>query len=188
MTTASPTSGPRPPTSGLPLALQDGEQVMASVRRHWLYLWPRLVFMTLVALVPPAAIAFLMSEAGAYEGVGAQAFWVAAGLYLVFWAVRIFLTWYSYNHDVWIVTNQRLIDSHKKHPFSLKLSSADLVNVQDMTVERDGILRTIFDFGDIVCQTAAEGTDFRLAGIPNPRSVQGLVDRERDRERLRYRA
>jgi hypothetical protein len=54
-----------------------------------------------------------------------------------------------------------------------------------MTVHRSGILRTVFDYGDILCQTAAEGQDFRMTGIPNPRSVQAMVDRERDRERLR---
>jgi hypothetical protein len=80
-----------------------------------------------------------------------------------------------------------LIDSYKKHPFSLQLSSADLVNVQDMSIQREGVLRTMLDYGDVVCQTAAEVQAFRLAGIPDPRAVQALVDRERDRERLRTR-
>lgn len=179
---------PKQPPADLPFPLQEGEQVLAVVRRHWLYLWPRLLFMGLIAVVPAAVIAFLLSAADAYEGTASKIFWIVAGVWLLFWAGRIFLTWYAYNHDLWIVTNQRLIDSRKSNPFSLKLSSADLVNVQDMTVERTGVVRTIFDFGDIVCQTAAEGTDFRLAGIPNPRAIQALVDRERDRERLRFRS
>jgi hypothetical protein len=54
-----------------------------------------------------------------------------------------------------------------------------------MSIERNGVLRTMLDYGDIVCQTAAEMQGFRLAGIPDPRAVQALVDRERDRERLR---
>jgi hypothetical protein len=86
-----------------------------------------------------------------------------------------------------VITNQRLIDSYKSNPFSLKVATADLVNVQDMSVERHGILRTMLDYGDILCQTAAEMQGFRLAGIPDPRTVQALVDRERDRERLRTR-
>jgi hypothetical protein len=67
------------------------------------------------------------------------------------------------------------------------MSTADLVSVLDMTVERNGILRTMFNYGDIVCQTAAEIQEFRMAGIPRPQEVQLLVDKERDRERTRGR-
>jgi hypothetical protein len=84
-----------------------------------------------------------------------------------------------------VITNQRIIDSTKTTPFKHKMSTADLVNIQDMTVERNGILRTMLDYGDIVCQTAADVQEFRLPGIPDPRDVQLLVDRERDRERMR---
>ncbi len=167
------------------LPAEQSEQVLDLCRRHPLYLWPRVVLILLLALVPPAVIAFAMSKADAYEGTAAKVFWVAAGVYLVYWAFRLFLTWYRYDNDIWVVTNQRIIDSVKNHPFHLRLSTADLVNIQDMTVERSGVVRTLFDFGDILCQTAAELQEFRLAGIPHPREVQALVDRERDRERAR---
>ena len=101
--------------------------------------------------------------------------------------MRAFLAWYRYHNDIWVVTNQRLVDSFKRHPFSLRISTADLINIQDMTIERSGVLRTLMDYGNIVCQTAAEQQDFRLIGIPDPRATQALVDRERDRERLRVR-
>jgi hypothetical protein len=103
--------------------------------------------------------------------------------------VRIFLNWYRYRHDLWVITNQRIVDSLKNHPFHHRLSTADLVNVQDMTVQRSGILQTTLNYGDILCQTAGgAGTgEFRLSGIPDPQQVQLLVDKERDRERTRGR-
>ena len=176
---------PSPPVPSLTFPLQEGEQVILSVRRHWLFLWPSLFVLTLIAIVPPAAIAFLLSAAGAYEGVVARVFWIVAAVYLIYSAGRIFLAWYRYQNDVWVITNQRIIDSNKRHPFNLQISTADLVNLQDMTVRRHGLLQTIFDFGDIDCQTAAveEVHDFHLTGIHRPREVQALVDRERDRER-----
>jgi len=171
----------------LPFPLQASEQVLQVCRRHWVYLWPNIAVHLVVMLVPPLVLGFGLSEAGGYEGVAANVFWIVAALWFVYWAVRIFLIWYRYHHDIWVISNQRLIDVFKPHPFSLKLSTADLVNVQDMTVDRHGILRTLLDYGDIVCQTAAENQDFLLPGIPHPREVQALVDRERDRERLRVR-
>lgn len=173
---------------GLPFPLQEGERVLLVCHRHWVYLWPNILLMLIAALLPAAVIALLLSAADAYEGFAARVFWVAAALWFVYWGVRVFLAWYRYHNDIWVVTNQRLIDSYKRHPFSLRIATADLVNVQDMTVEREGILRTLLDYGDIVCQTAAEQQEFRLAGIPDPRAVQALVDRERDRERTGGRA
>jgi len=86
-----------------------------------------------------------------------------------------------------VITNQRVVDCIKPNPFGLKISTADLVNIQDMTVVRSGILPTALNYGDIVCQTAADNRDFTLGGIPRPQDVQLLMDKERDRERLRGR-
>jgi hypothetical protein len=194
MTTTPPQQPPQPAAStaqgvsalALPFPLQEGERVIQVCRRHWLYLWPRLLLIAIVGLAPPVIVGVLLSRAGAYEGIVEKVFWVAAAAYLLYWAVRALLVWYRYRHDIWVVTNQRLIDSFRTNPFNLKISTADLVNVQDMTVERSGILRTVFDFGDVICQTAADQQEFRISAIPHPRDVQALVDRERDRERLRY--
>jgi len=183
----NPTPGGSTKAPGLPVPLQEGEQVLRLCRRHWIYLWPLVAIYVLIAVIPPVVIGILLDKAGGYHGVGEKIFWVVAWIYLAYWLVRIFLVWYRYRHDIWAITNQRLIDSYKRHPFSLRVSTADLVNVQDMTIQRDGLLRTMLDYGDVVCQTAAEQLDFRLIGIPDPREVQSLVDRERDRERLRVR-
>ena len=156
-------------------------------RRHWIYFWPRLVLLFIVGLAPPIVLGILLSESGGYHGVGEKIFWLAAALYMLYWAARAFLAWYRYRHDIWVITNQRIVDSFKRHPFSLRIATSDLVNIQDMSVERNGVLATLLNFGDIVCQTAAEQQDFRLVGIPEPREVQALVDKERDRERLRIR-
>lgn len=182
------TQAPKPDTRGLPISLQDGENIIGLYRRHWLHFWPRILLMSVAAVTPAALVAWLLSAADAYEGTVAKVFWVAAGLYLAYWAIRMLLTWYRYQNDVWVVTNQRLIDSIKRNPFSLTVSTADLVSLQDMTVSRHGLLRTIFNFGDVICETAGgDQQEFLISAIPRPAEVQALVDRERDRERMRIR-
>ena len=63
------------------------------------------------------------------------------------------------------------------------MASADLVDVEDMSVFREGLLPTIFNFGDVRCQTAGQVANFVLAGIPKPAEVLGLVDAARDTAR-----
>jgi hypothetical protein len=154
-------------------------------RRHWLYLYPRLLLLLFEAAVPLAILTVILDQLGALHGTSTKIFAVVALIWAAYLAIRAFLTWYKYANDIWVITDQRIIDSIKTSPFSLKISTADLVNVLDMTVERKGVFQTALDYGDIICQTAADLQEFRLVGIPHPREVQALVDRERDRERLR---
>ncbi len=186
--TADATVPPPRKDGALHFPLQQSEQVLRICRKHWFFLWPRSVWYVLLALVPVIAVGVVLSRTVGLDGTTRSVFGIAALVYLAFWALRIFLNWYRYNNDIWVVTNQRIIDSTKIHPFSLRMSTADLVNIQDMTVERDGVFRTMFNFGDIVCQTAADIQEFRMAGIPHPQEVQLLVDKERDRERMRGRS
>ena len=182
--TPAPAQQPRP-DSAIHFPLQDNERVLQVCRRHWIYLWPRIALFAVFGIVPVIVVGVLLGKAGHFDGLAARIFWIASVVYLAYWAVRSLLAWYRYHNDIWVITNQRIIDSSKTTPFNLKMSTADLVNIQDMTVERNGILRTMLDYGDIVCQTAADVQEFRLPGIPDPRDVQLLVDRERDRERMR---
>lgn len=171
----------------LPFTLQDDEVVIQVSRKHWWFLWPVLGLMAAAAIIPVIVFWWVFGVVGADSGIGSQVRWGIVVLWLGYWGVRMFLNWYRYNHDIWVITNQRLVDSLKSNPFNLKVSSADLVNVQDISVERAGILRTWLDFGDIVCQTSSTREVFRLGGLPNPRATQALIDQERDRERLRFR-
>jgi hypothetical protein len=180
-------AAPQRKDGALHFPLQENEQVLQIIRKHWLYLWPRLVLVALFAIVPVVVAGVLISKVTDLSGMPRNAFLIVSAAYLLFWAVRGFFYWYRYNNDIWVITNQRIVDSTKRTPFSLKISTADLINVLDMTVEREGMFRTMFNYGDIVCQTAAEIQEFRLTAIPKPQDVQLLVDKERDRERTRGR-
>jgi uncharacterized membrane protein YdbT with pleckstrin-like domain len=188
MTTDAP--APRPATAAIPnpkvpFPLQQGESVLNVCKRHPIFLWPAVIVTALVAIVPVAVIGWAINRWGDLSGTTAMVFWIAALVWLVFWAIRGFLQWWLYHHDLWVITNQRIVDYTSKNPISHRLSTADLVNVQDMTVERNGILAALFRFGDVICQTAADQQEFVMSGIQHPEEIQLMVDRERDRERMR---
>jgi len=175
---------PAAPTPKLPFPLQEGEHIIQLCRRHWWYLWPRTILWVVFAVAPVVAAAWLLSALDVLSDLGVF-FWAVVALWLLYWLVRLFLNWYRYHNDIWVITNQRIVDSFKPTPISKRVATADLVNIQDMTVEKSGIVKTILNFGDVVCETAGKSQQFRIAGVPRPESVQLLVDRERDRERMR---
>jgi len=166
----------------LPVQLQPSEEVVLIVRRHWCFLLLPLAVVLLLALVP---VVLLLSIVGSTDWsttvdrplIGLGAVIVAIG------AVRAYFVWYAWVHDVWIVTNQRLVDGQKRHWFSEEVSTADLQHVQDVALDRHGFFATMLKFGDLRVQTAAEVADFILRGIPKPQEVLAILDRTRDAAR-----
>ena len=168
----------------LPFPLQEGEELLTLARRHWLFVWPKVIAGAVVGLVPVLALWWAMLRLDWADNDIPR--WIALGatvVWLGYWGVRLYFFKYRYDNDIWVVTNQRIIDSVKKHWFHLQMSTADLVDIEDMTVTRAGVLGTLFDFGDIDCQTAGAVRKFALRGIPRPREVQAMVDRLRDQAR-----
>lgn len=172
-------------TMKLPFALQEDEQVVKVVRRHWLHLYPRLIGLLFIALVPVALFWLVVWTTLTLDTTLRWLLIAGSATWLLFWAVRLYLLAYRYNNDIWVITDQRIIDSVRTHPFSLRIETADLVNVQNLAINRTGLLRTLFDYGDVACETAGETGKFTLAGVPNPRDVQLLIDRLRDAQRAR---
>jgi hypothetical protein len=165
--------------------MQNGELVIRLIRRHWFYLWPKTILLVIIAVIPVALVSWLLDVIGVVDDLG-WFYTIPVAGWLIWWSIQAFLNWYRYDNDIWVVTNQRLIDSFKPHPFRHRLATADLVNVQDTSVLRAGIFATILGFGDVVCHTAGAGLQpFRIIGTPNPAEVQLLIDKERDRERNR---
>jgi membrane protein YdbS with pleckstrin-like domain len=167
----------------LPFPLQENERVLLVCRRHWLYFWPRIAAYAVAALLPVIALFLLLRWAGALDGIAVKIALVASAVWLAVWAVKAFFNWYRYNNDIWTITDQRIIDSFRSGPFSLKMTTADLVDIVDTAMQRSGILATLLDFGDIRCETAGERQDISLPAVPHPSAVHALIDKERDRER-----
>lgn len=166
----------------LPVQLQPGESVVLVVRRHWFFLAMPLALTLLAMLVPPAV---LLTVAGRTGGPGAvdTAAAVVSLAYLAVLGVRAYFVWYAWVHDAWVITDQRLVDGQKRHWFHEEVSTADLMHVQDVALDRHGVLATLLRFGDLRVQTAAEVEEFTLRNIPHPQKVLTILDRTRDAAR-----
>jgi hypothetical protein len=165
----------------LPFPLQDDEEVYAYLRRHWMTLYPRTLWYLVLAFVPTGAILAVLNELDVLDDGTVQTIvGIAAALWILFWVVRALLNWYRYHNDVWVVTDQRIVDSHRRHPLNLEISSADLVDIVDTNIRRSGIFNTAMNYGDVRCQTAGSSTNFVLGDIPEPSKTQTLIDRLRD--------
>jgi len=167
----------------VPFQLQPTETVTMVLRRHWMHLYPRLALLVLIAVVPPIAIWAAVEAVADATGTARLVLALVGLAWACGWLVRAYLLWYRYENDVWVVTDQRLVDSLKRHWFHHRMASVDLVDIEDVAVVREGFLRTMFDFGDVQVQTAAQQPNFILSAIPRPSSVLTAIDAARDAAR-----
>ena len=167
----------------LPFELQSQESVLLLARRHWMYLYPKLLLQALVGLLPIVLLTTIASVGPGLSGTTGVIVLILDLLWAGYWVVRIYFTWFRYNNDIWVVTNQRIVDSLRRHWFHHRMASADLIDVEDIAVQREGPLPTMFNFGDLRCQTAGTEPNFILAGIPNPANVLSQLDAARDAAR-----
>jgi hypothetical protein len=77
--------------------------------------------------------------------------------------------------DVWIVTDQRIINIEQKGLFSRVVSELELENIQDITSDVRGVIATFLNYGDLFVQTAAEKERFIFRNIPDPYKVKDMI-------------
>lgn len=164
----------------LPFELQPEEEVLAFVRRHWLYFSMRMAGIVVAGVGGTVLGVVLVAFTFAFTGILGIVAGVVIAAWAVYWLVRGYFVWYRYQNDIWVVTNNRLVDSLRRHWFHHQMASTDLVDVEDLRVVRQGVLATVFDFGDVHCQTAGVVPNFVLSGIPRPARLLAIVDGARD--------
>lgn len=150
------------------------EEVILLLRRHFVTNVPW-IFLSLLALIIPLILfplffSFLFPTLSR----GYQLVAVLSWYLLVFsYAFVNFLLWYFH---VYIVTNKRVIDIDV-HGLTLSdITSAKLEQIQDITLKRVGIIRTIFDYGNVFIQTAGTVPSLEFEAVPRPAAVIDILE------------
>jgi len=105
--------------------------------------------------------------------------------YLFVW-VFFFFSFIDYYLDVWVITNERIIDIQQKGFFSRTISEQRLYRVQDVTSEVHGALPTIFKYGNVYAQTAGHQQRFFFHEIPNPGETRDLIIKLVERSKQKH--
>lgn len=113
----------------------------------------------------------------------------------VFWIVlsfglltRAFIMWFF---NVYIVTDERVIDVDFNSMIYRNISSAKIENIEDISAQSIGPLAAVFDYGTINLQTAGASNEFEFDHVPQPGKIKKLLNElilEEEREKLEGRA
>lgn len=98
--------------------------------------------------------------------------------------LQSFIKWF---YNVYIITDERIIDIDFHSMIFKDISAAKIDKIEDTTASTGGFVGSIFDYGTITIQTAAEKREFEFEDVPHPSQVSKLINEmiiEEEREQL----
>ncbi len=170
--------------------LEPGEEITLQVRKHWIVIVIPLIGYAFLALLPllimpilsiiggiqPQAVAPLIAA----MGTASPYIRFIVALYWLFLWIACYSIFMRYYLTVWIITTTRIVDIHQFGFFSRRVSSFLLNRVQDVTIDMEGFIPTLFSFGSLDVETAGRTEQFSMDDIVNPQGIRDLILREVD--------
>ncbi len=149
------------------------ERIVLTLRRHWFVLFMLFVKTIFFFLLPLVFFIVLKIESPDLlsNDILKPILILSGSLYYLFTWMLFFNSFVDYYLDIWIVTNQRIINIEQKNLFHRVISENNLERMQDITSDVKGFIPTFLNFGNIYVQTAGTKEHFVFKDIPDAHEV-----------------
>ncbi|MCX6744357.1 MAG: PH domain-containing protein [Candidatus Parcubacteria bacterium] len=157
---------------------QKDEKLILFLRRHPIALAGRWAFLLILIIIPIGVYYYLVANFSDILALAApSAFLVLLGsIYYLFVMLFFLNTFIDYFLDVWIVTDQRIINIEQRGLFNREIAEHDLDKIQDVSGIQKGFWQTFFSYGDVHVQTAGEIQRFVFRQVDNPFDVVRVLN------------
>jgi hypothetical protein len=146
------------------------EQVILLLRQHPIVILPWLIFTLFLSFAPLLLARFLSLS---FLPATYRLLVLVGWCFFVFaYFFEHFLRWY---YNVLIVTDQRLIDVDFPSLLYREMTEANLDHVEEVSNRKGGYLRSLFDFGDVLVQTAGAIPEIEITDVPDPEKVTKII-------------
>lgn len=153
------------------------EKVILFLRKHPITNLPWILLAVLLAFAPAILTSFpLLSFLPVNFQFVALLLWY---LVVTAFVLESALTWFF---NVYIVTDERIIDVDFLNLIYREITEAKIDKIQDVTHSVGGVVRTIFNYGDVVIQTAGTAQNLEFEAVPEPAEVTKIIQELRIEE------
>jgi hypothetical protein len=102
------------------------------------------------------------------EFLNTQAQIVAGLIYLSVFLSYVFFNFIDWYYDIYLITNERLIDYNFSPLTSVHVSEIALQDIQDIKVSTIGFMPNIFGYGNVIVSSASRRGTFEFHAVPKP--------------------
>ncbi len=150
------------------------EKVIHRVRRHPLTFIP-IVFLFLILMLVPVVLYVVITFIFPEFLTGPMSYpllILLSSVYLLSMYLLFYVRFIDYYLDLWIITNDRIIDIEQHNLFSRSVTELDLFRIQDVTAEMHGFFATIFNYGNVLVKTASSNTHIIFYNVSEPNHIR----------------
>ncbi len=155
---------------------EDDEYIILLLRKHWITNFDWIAISLILLLIPLFLFPFIRANSILPVDLPvAIVIFVTLVWYLFTFSYLLveFLLWYF---TVSIVTNERIIDIDFVSILHKKFAATRISKIEDVTLRSGGFARAIFDYGDVIVQTAGTEAQFGFYGVPHPEQVVRIIN------------
>lgn len=151
------------------------EKIFVYLRRHWIenISW---IFRNFTYSFIPFVLYFLLEFLGIDLSVLSEQ--IQLVILLAFYSViitNIFRDFFDWFFDIYIITNERIVNYHFK-PFSnYKVKEAMLQSIDSIKETSGGVVSNLFGYGDLIMTIDGPNDQFTFQRIPNASTVRDII-------------
>ncbi len=158
--------------------LRENEKIVMMLHKHWIVLFGHFAAGLVLSLLPLIAVPAILSIEAVHQYVkidsASPIILFFEVIYLMVIILLLFLVWADYYLDMWVITDERIIDIEQRGLFRREVSEFMIDKVQDITVETPNFTATILKYGNIIIQTAGERS-FEIKQIPRVHEAKNII-------------
>jgi len=149
------------------LGIDPEERIILDVRRHPVGIVGFALF-GLSTILIILLVLFLVVSANDFSAGVLTALTIGAIIFGLFVMLITVISISIYRTNELIVTNENIVQILKQSLIDKKVSQLNLSKVQDVSVDQEGWLPTIFNYGTIKIETAGESNNYIFSHTANP--------------------
>ncbi|MDO8269990.1 MAG: hypothetical protein Q7T54_04965 [Candidatus Levybacteria bacterium] len=152
---------------------EEGEEILLLLRRHFITNFPW-IFAAIFFVLLPLTFPFLATTLPFTLPSPNTAALFIGFYYLVLFGFVIvnFTLWYFH---AGLITTHRLIDIDLHGILYRQISEAKNKNIEDVTYTQIGFVRSLFNYGDVMVQTAGAESNIEYDKVPKPSMVADII-------------
>jgi len=155
----------------------ENERIILFTRRHWIVFLGHTITAAIIGGVIEIALLlayFYFPDLADDPDTVKVLIFLGAIIALMIWLI-IYIGWVDYYLDVWMISNERIVEIKQNALFNRQISELNLEKIQDVNAKVVGFWGTLLGYGTILVQTAGSTEMFEFLRIPKPYEVQKVI-------------
>ncbi len=155
---------------------ETDEEILLFLRRHFITNVPW-IFISLFFLVLPILIQFAFNVTSfSLSFLPSPFITVFLSFYYLIVFAYVFISFLTWFYNISFITTKRVVDIDFSDLVYKNIAATKLSLVQDVSYSQVGVIRSLFDYGDVLVQTAGAIDNFDLLAVPQPEKVVQIIE------------